>query len=311
MSRFTLAGSGKRLNRSRASTIASARQSRRRRVPDRERRDPVGVDVLGRLEQLAERADGVPGRGVGRTADLQQDGAIALDDQGEVGSVGHSLQSPIFRGWGPQGPSSPKRWRQAVERRRGRGAGQAIPTALAALSTLPRPGGRRCGLVPAGQRPRSGARAPRSASWSRPFEATTWPPEEPVLAAPLVGHPAPGGPDQGRAGRDVPGARGAAPRSRRAARRPRRPGRGRPPPCAAAPATRIPRATRLSKFVVLEAVAVVGEAGGEDRVLEHGRDAHGDGPVVLEGPAARRAPEGLAERRARGPRRACGTPSST
>ena len=31
-----------------------------RRVPDRERRDPVGVDVLRRLQELAERRDRVP-----------------------------------------------------------------------------------------------------------------------------------------------------------------------------------------------------------------------------------------------------------
>ena len=64
-------------------------------VPERERGNPVGVDVLGRLHQLRKAAEGVARlfelRGVG----LEQDGLVGLNDDGVFGSKGHD--SPTSR----------------------------------------------------------------------------------------------------------------------------------------------------------------------------------------------------------------------
>ena len=60
-------------------------QARGARVPQGQRRDPVGVDVLGGALQLGEGGDGaagLPGLGVG---DLQEDGLVGLDDERAVG----------------------------------------------------------------------------------------------------------------------------------------------------------------------------------------------------------------------------------
>ena len=60
-------------------------QARGARVPQGQRRDPVGVDVLGGSLQLGEGGDGaagLPGPGVG---DLQEDGLVGLDDERAVG----------------------------------------------------------------------------------------------------------------------------------------------------------------------------------------------------------------------------------
>ena len=54
-------------------------------VPQCQRRDAVGVDVLRRPLQLGEGGDGASGVGGGRVGDLQQDGLVALDDEGSVG----------------------------------------------------------------------------------------------------------------------------------------------------------------------------------------------------------------------------------
>ena len=57
-------------------------------VPQGQRGDPVGVDVLGRSLQLGEGGDvaaGVLGAGVG---DLQKDRLVGLDDQGAIGRRG-------------------------------------------------------------------------------------------------------------------------------------------------------------------------------------------------------------------------------
>ncbi len=58
----------------------------RRGVPERERGQPVGVDVLRALLQLGERRDRVAGLGVKRVVDFEQDRAVALHDQ-RVGRV--------------------------------------------------------------------------------------------------------------------------------------------------------------------------------------------------------------------------------
>ena len=60
-------------------------------VPERERRQAVGVNVLGALLQLGERRDRVAGLGVQRIVDLQQDRAVALHDQRIGGVVLHGL----------------------------------------------------------------------------------------------------------------------------------------------------------------------------------------------------------------------------
>ena len=73
------------------SIIASADMPGRRRVPERERGQTVGVDVLGALLQLGERRDRISGLGVQRIVDLQQDRAIPLHDQRIGGIVLHGL----------------------------------------------------------------------------------------------------------------------------------------------------------------------------------------------------------------------------
>ena len=60
-------------------------------VPQRERRQAIGVNVLGALLQLGERRDRVAGLGVQRVVDLQQDRAVPLHDQRIGGIVLHGL----------------------------------------------------------------------------------------------------------------------------------------------------------------------------------------------------------------------------
>ena len=72
-------------------------------VPQRERRDPVGVDVLGGAFQLGERCDvGAGRRGIG-VGDLQQQRLVGLDDQRSVGHAGSSRGETSGR----TGPDSP------------------------------------------------------------------------------------------------------------------------------------------------------------------------------------------------------------
>src|SRR5690606_6882415 len=64
------------------------------RVPERERGDPVGVDVLGGAFELGERGDGGPRGGGVRVVDLEQQRLVGLDDQRPVGhDPWYSLQA--------------------------------------------------------------------------------------------------------------------------------------------------------------------------------------------------------------------------
>ena len=54
-------------------------------VPHRERGDAVGVHVLGAFDQLGEAQQVVAGVGVAGVVHLQQEGVVALNDQGAVG----------------------------------------------------------------------------------------------------------------------------------------------------------------------------------------------------------------------------------
>ena len=54
------------------------------RVPESETGDPVGVDVLGRALELGEHREIVAGVLGVRVGDLEQHGAVALDDQGSI-----------------------------------------------------------------------------------------------------------------------------------------------------------------------------------------------------------------------------------
>jgi hypothetical protein len=67
------------------------RQPRGGGIPQRKRRQPIGVDVLGALLQLGERRQGVACGGILRIIDFDQDRTIPLDDEGIAGVVGHSL----------------------------------------------------------------------------------------------------------------------------------------------------------------------------------------------------------------------------
>ena len=60
-------------------------QARRTRVPQGQRGDPVGVDVLGGTLQLGEGSDGAAGLAGSGAGDLQEDGLVGLDDERAVG----------------------------------------------------------------------------------------------------------------------------------------------------------------------------------------------------------------------------------
>ena len=74
-------------------------------VPQRERRDPVGVHVLGGALQLGERGDRRPAVLRQRVVDLEQQGLVRLDDQG---AVTHQALVPL-----PGSGSDPRRARRA------------------------------------------------------------------------------------------------------------------------------------------------------------------------------------------------------
>ena len=81
-------------------------QARGARVPQGQRRDPVGVDVLGGALQLGEGGDGaagLPGLGVG---DLQENGLVGLDDERAVG--GRGRRGRRIAGRGGHGREYPK-----------------------------------------------------------------------------------------------------------------------------------------------------------------------------------------------------------
>ena len=69
-------------------------------VPQGERGDPVGVDVLRRPLQLREGGDGATGIIGAGAGHLQEDRFVGLDDEGAVGRrrVGHDGQYPKSRG---------------------------------------------------------------------------------------------------------------------------------------------------------------------------------------------------------------------
>ncbi len=63
-------------------------------VPQAERRHPVGVDVLGRALQLGERRDGATA-GVGLlVVDFQEQGLVALNNEGPFTPVPFCVPSP-------------------------------------------------------------------------------------------------------------------------------------------------------------------------------------------------------------------------
>ena len=63
-------------------------QARGARVPQGQRRDPIGVDVLGGALQLGEGGDGTAGLPCLGVGDLQEDGLVGLDDERAVGGRG-------------------------------------------------------------------------------------------------------------------------------------------------------------------------------------------------------------------------------
>ena len=60
-------------------------QARGARVPQGQRSDPVGVDVLGGAFQFGEGGDGAAGLAGPGVGDLQEDGLVGLDDERAVG----------------------------------------------------------------------------------------------------------------------------------------------------------------------------------------------------------------------------------
>ena len=77
------------------------------RVPEPERRQPVGVDVLGRALELGERRDRLAAVGGALVVDLEQQRLVGLDDQGPSSSgAAHAVGRRPSAGRG-----RPRRWR--------------------------------------------------------------------------------------------------------------------------------------------------------------------------------------------------------
>ncbi len=80
-------------------------------VPQRQRGDPVGVDMLGGTFQLGKRGDrGTRLAGL-RMVDLKEQGLVRLDDQRPVGHLSPSFRGDIHRPYHPI-------WRRPSPRRR-------------------------------------------------------------------------------------------------------------------------------------------------------------------------------------------------
>ena len=76
------------------------------RVPEAERRQPVGVDVLGRPLELGERRDRLAAVRGALVVDLEQQGLVGLDDQGSVDVMPAGdglLAGAVGRDVGPRG----------------------------------------------------------------------------------------------------------------------------------------------------------------------------------------------------------------
>src|SRR5271166_1136032 len=52
------------------------------RVPDRERRDPIRVNMLGRLHQFGKTRQRIPSLDIARTVHLDQNRVVTLHDEG-------------------------------------------------------------------------------------------------------------------------------------------------------------------------------------------------------------------------------------
>ncbi len=70
------------------------RHPRRRRIPKRQRRQAIGMDVLRAFFQVREGGQGIPRLGIALVVHLNQDGAIPLDDQRVCGIVIHFQAVP-------------------------------------------------------------------------------------------------------------------------------------------------------------------------------------------------------------------------
>ena len=94
-------------------------------VPQPERGQPVGVDVLGRPLELGERRDRLAAVGGALVVDLEQQRLVGLDDEGSVVIHGHR-SAVIAVGSGRDRPSAgrgrPRRWRARSSGRSSSGA---------------------------------------------------------------------------------------------------------------------------------------------------------------------------------------------
>ena len=92
------------------------------RVPQAERGDPVGVDVLGGALELGEGCDGAAAGLRLLVVDLEQQGLVGLDDQGPVGhatpsgvgSDGRWSLSPLSPGSSSSSATPVMRWTAKV-----------------------------------------------------------------------------------------------------------------------------------------------------------------------------------------------------
>ena len=91
------------------------------RVPQPQRRQPVGVDVLRRPLELGERRDRLAAVGGALVVDLEQQRLVALHDQGSVEAcVGHNLAKPTdpLVGRPCRDHGTPRPWLDKLDRRR-------------------------------------------------------------------------------------------------------------------------------------------------------------------------------------------------
>lgn len=102
-------------------------------VPQAERGDPVGVDVLGGPLQLGEGGDGTPGGSGELVVDFEKEGLVALDDEWTIHarrpvSFRSNLQCAVRRGGWEHAASADAR--RAAARPAGRAAGGSAAHAV-------------------------------------------------------------------------------------------------------------------------------------------------------------------------------------
>ena len=149
-------------------------------VPERERGDAIGVDVLGSTFELGERSDRRAGLRSGRMVDLEQQGLVGLDDQGPVG---HDAFLPTASS--PAGVCTPR----GALHRKGYTPAPRTHACRVDHTGLPRPSPSPSGRVETRTGPASGRPADRPVPMRRsdgPSMSPTLPLHAPSFSVPVI-----------------------------------------------------------------------------------------------------------------------------